>query len=124
MKNKKILGILVLILVFAFSTTALASLTFTTDAITGTTASTIDLGAGNTLFLNSTNNAPITTGTGLFTISGNLSVLGNATASSFIGALTGNAATATKLAATKTMLVQKRLWVLLMRHLQFVLLIL
>ncbi len=100
--NKKILGILVLILVFAFSATALASLTFTTDAITGNTASTIDLGAGNTLFLNSTNNAPITTGTGLFTVSGNLSVLGNATASSFIGALTGNAATATKLAATKT----------------------
>ena len=77
--NKKILGILVLILVFAFSTTALASLTFTTDAITGTTASTIDLGAGNTLYFQNTNNGPITTGTGLVTLGGSLTVAGSAT---------------------------------------------
>ncbi|MFZ3011832.1 MAG: hypothetical protein WA060_02450 [Minisyncoccia bacterium] len=49
--NKKILGVLVLVLMLAFSTTAFASLTFTSDAITGTTASTIDLGVGNNLLL-------------------------------------------------------------------------
>ena len=72
--NKKILSVLILLLVVSFSTTALASLTFTTDAITGTSASGIDLGAGNTLSLNTTNNAPITTGAGLVTLGGNLSV--------------------------------------------------
>ena len=52
--NKKTLSIFVLILVVSFSTTAFASLTFTTDAITGTTASAIDLGAGNALSLQTT----------------------------------------------------------------------
>jgi len=49
--SKKILSIFVFVLVLSFSTQAYASLTFTTDAITGTSASTIDLGAGNTLSL-------------------------------------------------------------------------
>lgn len=49
--NKKILSILILVLTLSFSTQAFASLTFTTDAITGTSASTIDLGAGNNLLL-------------------------------------------------------------------------
>jgi hypothetical protein len=77
--NKKILVILVLILVFVFSTTALASLTFTTDAITGTSNSAIDLGTGNTLYFQNTNNGPITTGTGLVTLGGSLTVTGSAT---------------------------------------------
>jgi len=51
MKNKRLYVVVVLILTLALGTTAFASLTFTTDAITGTTASTIDLGAGNNLLL-------------------------------------------------------------------------
>lgn len=62
--NKKILGIFVLVLTFSFSTTAFASLTFTTDAITGTSASTIDVGASNALSLQTTNNGDIAIGTG------------------------------------------------------------
>lgn len=49
--NKKILSIFVLVLTLLFTTQAFASLTFTTNAITGTTASSIDLGASNDLFL-------------------------------------------------------------------------
>lgn len=74
--NKKILSIFVLVLTLLFSTQAFASLTFTSNAITGTTASSIDLGSGNTLSLNTTNNAPITTGTGLVTLGGSLKVVG------------------------------------------------
>lgn len=84
--NKKILSILVLILVVSFSTTAYASLTFTTDAITGDTASAIDLGAGNALSIQTTGNGAITTGTGLVTLGGNLSVAGSST----IPFITGN----------------------------------
>lgn len=72
--NKKIFVFLILLLVVSFSTESFASLTFTSNAITGTTASSIDLGAGNTLSLNTTNNAPITTGTGLVTLGGSLKV--------------------------------------------------
>jgi len=81
--NKKIFAFLILLLVVSFGATAFASLTFTTNAITGTTASTIDLGAGNTLSLNTTNNAPITTGTGLVTLGGVLNVTGKISASNF-----------------------------------------
>lgn len=49
--SKKILSIFVLILTLSFSTQAFASLTFTTNAITGTSASSIDLGSGNDLNL-------------------------------------------------------------------------
>jgi hypothetical protein len=51
MKNKKLYIVIVLVLTLALSTTVFASLTFTTDAITGTTVSTIDLGVGNNLLL-------------------------------------------------------------------------
>ncbi|KKR42194.1 MAG: putative T4-like protein proximal tail fiber [Parcubacteria group bacterium GW2011_GWF1_40_6] len=60
--NKKILVTLVLLLVFSFATQVFASLTFTTDTITGTTDSTIDLGAGNDLSLQTTG-SNITIGT-------------------------------------------------------------
>lgn len=60
--NKKILSILVLVLIIVFGTKAYASLTFTTDAITGTTASTIDLGSGNDLYLQ-TNGGKVGIGT-------------------------------------------------------------
>jgi len=51
MQNKKFYILIILVLTFFFSTQVFASLTFTTDAITGTTDSSIDLGAGNNLFL-------------------------------------------------------------------------
>jgi len=66
--NKKIFVFLILLLVISFSTTAFASLTFTTDAITGTSASAIDLGAGNVLSLQTIGNGNIITGTGNFGI--------------------------------------------------------
>lgn len=75
--NKKRLSVFVLVLALTFTTKALASLTFTSNAITGTSASAIDLGSGNTLSLNTINNAPITTGTGLVTLGGGLNVAGN-----------------------------------------------
>lgn len=70
--NKKIFSILVLIFSLVFGTQAFASLTFTSNAITGTTSSAIDLGSG-TLSLQTTGNSPITTGTGLFTAPGGIS---------------------------------------------------
>jgi hypothetical protein len=63
MQNKKFYVVFVLIITFAFSTKVFASLTFTTDAITGTAASTIDVGA-NALSLQTTNNGNIVLGTG------------------------------------------------------------
>ncbi|MFA5932336.1 MAG: hypothetical protein WC793_03095 [Candidatus Paceibacterota bacterium] len=62
--NKKILSILVFSLVILGATKALASLTFSSTAITGTAASTIDVGAGNALSLQTTNNGNIITGSG------------------------------------------------------------
>ena len=87
--NKKILSILVLTLVISFSTTAFASLTFTTDAITGTSASAIDLGAGNALSIQTTGNGAITTGTGLVTLGGSLSVTDSITLPLTTDATTG-----------------------------------
>jgi hypothetical protein len=49
----------------------LADLTFTNNSISGTTASLLDVGAGNTLSLQTTNNGPVAFGNGLVTI-GNL----------------------------------------------------
>ena len=76
MKNKNILVVLIFSLLIFGATKALASLTFTTNTITGTAASVIDLGTGNTLSLQTISNAPITMGTGLTTFGGNLSVVG------------------------------------------------
>lgn len=76
MQNKKLFVVIVLLLVFTFNTTVFASLTLTTDAITGTSASTIDLGAGNALSLQTTGNGAINLGTGLVTTGGSLSVAG------------------------------------------------
>lgn len=74
---KKILSIFVLVLTLSFSTQAFASLTFTNDAITGTTASTIDLGAGNTLSLQTMSNGAINLGSGLLTSTGSATFGGN-----------------------------------------------
>jgi hypothetical protein len=63
MQNKKFYVVFALIITLAFSTKVFASLTFTTDAITGTAASTIDVGA-NALSLQTTNNGNIVLGTG------------------------------------------------------------
>lgn len=49
--NKKILIVLVLLLMFSFANKSFASLTFTSNAIIGTSASSIDLGSSNDLFL-------------------------------------------------------------------------
>ena len=71
--NKKIVLVLISVFALSFSTQVFASLTFTDSAIVGTTASGIDLGSGNTLSLQTIGNAPITTGTGLFTAAGGIS---------------------------------------------------
>jgi len=74
--KKKFYVILILMLSLVFTTKAFASLTFTTDAITGTTASSIDLGAGNALNLQTTGNGAINLGSGLLTSTGS-AVFGN-----------------------------------------------
>jgi len=74
--NKKILSIFVLVLGLSFSTQALASLTFTSNAITGTTASSIDLGVGNALSLQTTGNGAINLGSGLLTSTGSATFSG------------------------------------------------
>jgi len=85
----------------AGASVALAALTFTSNNISsdgaltlsaaagalnlsGTASSTLDLGAGSTLFLQTTNNGPITAGGGLFTVSGNLTATGTVTAAAFV----------------------------------------
>ncbi|MFA5931797.1 MAG: hypothetical protein WC793_00250 [Candidatus Paceibacterota bacterium] len=74
--NKKILSVLVFSLFVLGATKAFASLTFSSAAITGDAASTIDVGAGNALSLQTTNNGAITTGTGLVTLGGSLNAAG------------------------------------------------
>jgi hypothetical protein len=59
-----------------FATKVFASLTFSSDAITGTSDSVLDVGADNNLSLQTTNNGPITTGSGSFTVGGDLTVSG------------------------------------------------
>lgn len=66
--SKKFYIILALALMLAFASKAIASLTFTTNAITGTAASIIDVGSGNALSLQTTNNGNIITGSGNFGI--------------------------------------------------------
>ncbi len=72
--SKKILSIFVLVLTLSFSTQAFASLTLTSNAITGTTASSIDLGAGNDLSLQTSSG---NVGIGTITPANKLSVSGN-----------------------------------------------
>lgn len=75
--NKKNFYIGIAVLVgLAFGTQALASFSFSSSAITGTASSTIDVGAGNTLSLQTTGNGAITTGTGTFTAGGDAVVTG------------------------------------------------
>ncbi|MFA5931813.1 MAG: hypothetical protein WC793_00330 [Candidatus Paceibacterota bacterium] len=64
--NKKILSLFVLLVLVSGATKTFASLTFSSAAITGDTASTIDVGAGNALSLQTTNNGNIITGSGNF----------------------------------------------------------
>lgn len=73
---KKIFIVSVFVLTFSFSATAFASLTFTTDSIIGTTSSTIDVGAGNTLSVQTTGNGPVTMGSGLVTMGGDSKIGG------------------------------------------------
>lgn len=77
-----------LILFLGVTPVALAGITFSGTAITGdasfanitgVAAATIDLGAGNTLSLQTTSNGAILTGTGLFTVAGNLLANGTST---------------------------------------------
>ncbi|MEX2437528.1 MAG: hypothetical protein WD509_03050 [Candidatus Paceibacterota bacterium] len=62
-QNLFIITVLSLMLVFG-ATKAFAALTFSSTAITGTDATTIDVGAGNTLSLQTTNNGNVLFGTG------------------------------------------------------------
>lgn len=78
----------VLILLMGAVPVALAGITFSNTAITGdssftnitgATSTIFDVGSGNTLSLQTTNNGPITTGSGLVTLGGNLLVSGTST---------------------------------------------
>src|SRR3989344_657035 len=64
MHKNKIFIVFVLLIALAFTTKAYASFTFSSSAITGTAASTIDVGSGNALSLQTTNNGNIITGSG------------------------------------------------------------
>jgi hypothetical protein len=77
MSKQKISLVLAILFVLTLSTKAFAAFTLSSNAITGTVASTIDLGAGNALSLQTTNNGNITTGNGTLTI-GSVSTLGQA----------------------------------------------
>src|SRR3989344_2085377 len=68
MHKQKIYIAFVLLIALAFTTKAYASFTFSSSAITGTAASTIDVGSGNALSLQTTNNGNIITGSGNFGI--------------------------------------------------------
>src|SRR3989344_7627843 len=79
--NRKIVMFMVLGFAFVFTTTtAFAALTLNSTTVssdgaltlTGTASSIWDLGASNTLSLQTTNNGAITTGSGLFTLGGSL----------------------------------------------------
>lgn len=83
--NKQIFVAIVLLLIVSFGVTTYASLTFTTDVISGTSAPTIDLGARNALNLQTINNGAITTGTGLTTLGGALNVATSITTPLIIG---------------------------------------
>jgi hypothetical protein len=83
--------LLALMLFLSGASIAFASLTISGSGITGdssftgltgATSTTIDVGSGNTLYLQTTNNGPINTGTGSFTASGTLNVTATTTLSS------------------------------------------
>src|SRR5674476_1017726 len=77
MQNKKITYISFLLLfLFVFTSVAIASVTISGTSIIGTVGSTIDIGAGNTLLMQTVGNGPVTIGTGLVTIGGNLTITG------------------------------------------------
>lgn len=78
----------VLILLMGAVPVALAGITFSNTAITGdssftnitgATSTIFDVGSGNTLSLQTTNNGPITAGSGLVTLGGNFLVNGTST---------------------------------------------
>lgn len=80
----------VLVLLLGMPAAALAGITLSNTAITGDSSfanitgvasMVLDLGAGNTLSLQTTNNGPITTGSGLVTIGGNFLVNGTSSLS-------------------------------------------
>ena len=77
MEIKKILHLSFLFVVlFGFTSLAVASVTISGTSIIGTVGSTIDIGAGNTLLMQTLNNGPVTIGSGLVTLGGNLTVTG------------------------------------------------
>jgi hypothetical protein len=87
MKNKKILKISIFLLVlFGITSVVFASVTISNTGITGNTAfnsiggnladTTIDVGTGKILSLQTLNNGPVTIGSGLVTLGGNLTVAG------------------------------------------------
>jgi hypothetical protein len=77
MQNKKIFyGFLLVVVLFGFASMAIASVTISGTGIIGTVGSTIDIGSGNTLSMQTVGNGPITIGTGLVTLGGNLKISG------------------------------------------------
>src|SRR3982751_4147227 len=88
MCTKKFYIVFVLLLIFSFSTTAFASLTFTANAITGSTDGTIDLGSGHNLFLQ-TSGGRVGIGTAspthTLSVSGNADISGTLTVGSCTG---------------------------------------
>jgi len=87
MKNEKILKISLFIFVLlGFASVVFASVTISNTGITGNTAfnsiggnladTTIDVGSGKILSLQTLNNGPVTIGNGLVTLGGNLTVAG------------------------------------------------
>ncbi|MBI3888908.1 hypothetical protein HY311_03935 [Candidatus Nomurabacteria bacterium] len=77
MQNKKIFyTVLFVFVLFGFASMAAASVTISGTSIIGTVGSTIDIGAGNTLLIQTVGNAPVTIGTGLVTLGGNLKIVG------------------------------------------------
>jgi len=83
--RQRLMMTITLVVAFLFtSSAAFASLTFSSNAITGDATSTIDVGAGNTLNLQTTNNGPITTGGNLL-VGANLGVGTSVGSGSFLG---------------------------------------
>ena len=82
------------------------ALTFTGTAMTGDAGTTIDVGSGNTLHLQDTNNGPITTGSGLVTVTNLLVTKATTTnlrsASATITSLVATNVTSTNLNITNT----------------------
>lgn len=113
---KKVLSVLIVFIVFGFAlgvvfSVARASLTFTSSSITGDSSftnltgsatTTIDVGA-STLNLQTSNNGPIKTGTGAFTIGGALTQSGGVV--SLASTTVNGQATTTGLSVTATLII-------------------